>query len=165
MQRDASVSRRSGQGFTSIVELDPVAALARKTGKLKALDRALRQTLPLPLRDEVRFAQLRDARLVFLASSPAWASRLRLHQAHILVAARAIGVNASSVIVKVASLPAPEPQPEPAKRLSSAAALHLKAAASALEDPQLQAMFLALAAVAGPGNTPAPSSPAPSPEV
>lgn len=149
MQRDDSASsNRIGRGPKSITEVGPVAALAKKAGKLEALDRALRQTLPTPLREQVRFANLRGESLVFLASSPAWASRLRLQQAQILVAARAIGANAGSVIVKVAPLPPPDPQPEQSKPLSAAAALHLKAAAKSIPDAELKALFLELASVA-----------------
>src|ERR1700761_9728454 len=104
MQRNNPPSSGSiSHGPKSVTEFVPVTALAKRAGELEALDRALRQTLPSPLREQVRFADLRDGRLVFLAPSPAWASRLRLHQAQILEAARAIGTRASSVAVKVAS--------------------------------------------------------------
>lgn len=159
MQRDVPTSSRTGHGPKSITEVGPVAALAQKAGKLEALDRALRQTLPSPLREQVRFANFRDDRLVFLASSPAWASRLRLQQAQILAAARAIGANASSVTVKVAPLPPPDPQPEQSKPLSTAAALHLKAAAGSIHDPELRAMFLELASVAESANSNSSATP------
>src|ERR1700744_2094976 len=160
MQRDdPKPYRRSGSGLKAITDFGPIASLARKARELEALDRALRQTLSSPLREQVRFANLRDDRLVFLASSPAWASRLRLQQTQILAAARAIGANAGSVTVKVAPLPPPDPQPEQSKPLSIAAALHLKAAAKSIHDPELRAMFLELASVADtanstPGGTP-----------
>ncbi|GLQ50701.1 DciA family protein [Dyella flava] len=153
MQRDAPVPHRTGHGPQSITDVGPVAALSKKASKLEALDRALRQTLPSPLREQVRFANFRDDRLVFLASSPAWASRLRLQQAQILAAARAIGANAGSVTVKVAPLPPPDPQPEQSKPLSIAAALHLKAAAKSIPDPELRALFLELASVAKPADS------------
>ena len=153
MQRDVPASNRKGHGLQSIADVGPVAALAKKAGKLEALDRALRQTLSPPLREQVRFANFRGDRLVFLASSPAWASRLRLQQAQILAAARAIGANASSVTVKVAPLPPPDPPTEQSKPLSAAAALHLKAAASSIHDPELRAMFLELASVAEPADS------------
>lgn len=153
MQRDSPAPPRSGHGLRPITEVGPVNALAEKAGKLEALDRALRQTLPLPLRDQVRFANLRDDRLVFLASSPAWASRLRLQQTQILSAARAIGTHAGSVTVKVAPLPPPDLPPEQSKPLSAAAALHLKAAAHSIQDPELRAMFLELASVAETANS------------
>jgi len=149
MQRDTPIApRRTGSGPKALAECGPVAALARKAGELDALDRALRQTLPSPLREQVRFANLRNDRLVFLASSPAWASRLRLMQTQILVAARAVGAVASSVTVKVAPLPPPPVGPEQAKPLSAAAAVHLKAAAASITDPELRALFLELASVA-----------------
>ena len=154
MQRDVpAASSRTGHGPQSLADIGPVAALAKKAGKLEALDRALRQTLPSPLREQVRFANLRDDRLVFLASSPAWASRLRLQQAQILAAARAIGANAGSVTVKVAPLPPPDPQPEQSKPLSVAAALHLKAAANSVTDTELKALFLDLASIAETTNS------------
>lgn len=159
MQRDVPASHRTGHGPRPITDVGPVAALAKQAGKLEALDRALRQTLPSPLREQVRFANLRDDRLVFLASSPAWASRLRLQQTQILAAARAIGANASSVTVKVAPLPPPDPPPEQSKPLSAAAALHLKAAAGSIHDPELRAMFLELASVAETSNSPSSATP------
>jgi hypothetical protein len=153
MQRDAPPPGRTGHGPQSITDVGPVAALAKQASKLEALDRALRQTLPSPLREQVRFANVRDDRLVFLASSPAWASRLRLQQAQILAAARAIGASAGSVTVKVAPLPPPDPQSEQSKPLSIAAALHLKAAAKSIRDPELRALFLELASVAEPADS------------
>jgi len=149
MQRDASsVFHRTGHGLKPITECGPFAALARQAGELDALDRALRQTLPPPLREQVRFAQRRNDRLVFLASSPAWASRLRLMQTQILATAHAIGVQAGSVIVKVAPLPPAASAPEQSKPLSAAAGLHLKAAATSIPDPELRALFLELASIA-----------------
>nr|WP_239947495.1 DciA family protein [Dyella terrae] len=103
MQRDApKPSRRTGSGLKAITEYGPIASLARKARKLDALDRALRQTLPSPLREQVRFANLQDGRLIFLAPSSALAARLRLLQAQILSTARAVGTYANSVTVKVA---------------------------------------------------------------
>jgi hypothetical protein len=149
MQRnEPDTSRRTGDGPRPIAECGPFAALARKAGELDALDRALRQTLPSPLRDQVRFAQRRDDRLVFLATSPAWASRLRLQQTQILTTAHAIGVRAGSIIVKVAPLPPAATVPEQSKPLSAAAGLHLKAAATSIPDPELRALFLELASIA-----------------
>jgi hypothetical protein len=159
MQRDVPASHRTGHGPRPIADVGPFATLAKQAGKLEALDRALRQTLSSPLREQVRFANFRGDRLIFLASSPAWASRLRLQQTQILAAARAIGANASSVTVKVAPLPPPDPQPEQSKPLSPAAALHLKAAAGSIHDPELRAMFLELASVAETANSTPPATP------
>lgn len=141
-------SRRSSPGPRPIAECSSFAALARKAGELDALDRALRQILPTPLRDQVRFAHLRNGRLVFLASSPAWASRLRLMQTQILAAASAIGASATSVVVKVVPPLPIETLPDRTKPLSSAAATHLNAAAAATTDLELRQLFQALASVA-----------------
>jgi hypothetical protein len=149
MQRDAPPpSRRSGSGLKPITEYGPVASLANKARKLDALDRALRQTLPSPLREQVRFANLQDGRLIFLAPSPALAARLRLLQTQILSTARAIGTYASSVTVKVAPPSPTETVPDRSKPLSKAAASHLRAAATLTSDPELRELFLELASVA-----------------
>lgn len=159
MQRAAPViSRRTGNGPKSLADCGSFATLARKAGALEALDRALRQTLPSPLREQVRFADLRHDRLVFLASSPAWASRLRLMQTQILATARAIGTCASSVTVKVAPQPPANIEPDRSKPLSPAAASHLRAAAASLTDPELRALFLKLASLAETAGSPCPDS-------
>ncbi|WP_130617597.1 DUF721 domain-containing protein [Dyella amyloliquefaciens] len=149
MQRDAPPpSRRKGSGLTPVTAFGPIASLARKARELDALDRALRQTLPSPLREQVRFANLQDGRLVFLAPSPALAARLRLLQTQILSTARAVGTYASSVTVKVAPPPPADIVPDRSKPLSKAAASHLRAAAASTTDPELRELFLELASVA-----------------
>ncbi|TBR36987.1 MULTISPECIES: DciA family protein [Dyella] len=149
MQRDTPyVPRRTGSGLKALTECGPFASLARKAGELDALDRALRQTLPSPLREQVRFANLRDGRLAFLAPTPALAARLRLLQAQILATARAIGVRAWYVSVKVAPPPPVETIPDRTKPLSPRAASHLKAAAVSVTDPELRRLFLELASIA-----------------
>jgi len=155
MQRATpATSRRTGNGPKSLVDCGSFATLARKAGALEALDRALRQTLPSPLREQVRFANLRNDRLVFLASSPAWASRLRLMQTQILATAHAIGTRASSVTVKVAPQPPVATAPDRSKPLSLAAATHLRAAAASFTDPEWRALFLELASLAETTDSP-----------
>lgn len=124
------------------------ATLAGRAATLDALDRALRQTLPQPLRDQVRFANLRGGRLLFLASSPAWATRLRLLQTQILASARSLEVRAESLAVKVSPLPQIEAEPDRTRQLSPASAAHLRAAAAASADPEWQALYARLAATA-----------------
>lgn len=159
MTQDASpASHRHGRGPKALADCGSFAALARKAGALEALDRALRQTLPLPLRDEIRFANLRYGRLVFLATSPAWAARLRLMQTPILAAADAIGINASSIAVKVVPQPSAPAEPSRSKPLSPAAAAHLRAAAASMTDPELQGLFLELASIAEPADSPRPQA-------
>jgi hypothetical protein len=149
MQRaPTTASNRIDKGPRPLVDCGSFATLARKAGELEALDRALRQTLPSPLRGQVRFADLRHDRLVFLASSPAWASRLRLMQTQILATARAIGTRASAVTVKVAPQPPAAAVPDRSKPLSPAAATHLRAAAASMSDSELRNLFLNLASLA-----------------
>ncbi|MGP1666515.1 MAG: DciA family protein [Rhodanobacter sp.] len=157
MQRaNTSASRRRSIGPKALAECGSFASLAKKANELEALDRALRQTLPSPLREQVRFANLRYGRLVFLASSPAWASRLRLMQTHILATADAIGTRASSVTVKVVPQPPAPVEPSRSKPLSSAAAAHLRAAAASTTDPEFRELFLELASFAETADSQAP---------
>lgn len=146
---------RTRHGPRDVRECEPFVALARQARKRDELDQRLRQTLPSPLREQVRLADLRRGCLVFLAPSPAWASRLRMAQAHILAAARAMGTKADSVIVKVTP-PHTAPQSEPPQRapLSRATAAHLRSAARSLSDPELQDLFLELASVAESSDPP-----------
>jgi hypothetical protein len=143
-----AISRRLGNGPKSLVDCGSFATLAKKAGVLEALDRALRQTLPSPLREQVRFANLRNDRLVFLASSPAWATRLRLMQTQILATAHAIGTSASSVTVKVVPQPPAVLEPDRSKPLSPAAAAYLRATAASFSDPEWRELFLDLASLA-----------------
>lgn len=140
--------RRTGSGLTPVTAFGPIASLARKARELEALDRALRQTLPSPIREQVRFANLRDGRLIFLAPTPALAARLRLLQTQILSSARAVGAYANAVTVKVAPPLPTEVVPDRSKPLSPAAATHLRVAAASTTDPELRELFLELASVA-----------------
>ncbi|GAB3781727.1 DciA family protein [Dyella agri] len=144
MSRAASRSR----GPQALGACGSFATLAGRAAALDALDRALRQTLPLPLRDQVRFANLRGGRLLFLATTPAWATRLRLLQAQILATARNLDIRAEAIAIKVSPLPRIELEPERTRTLSPAAASHLRAAAAAASDPEWQDLFGRLAALA-----------------
>lgn len=145
----------TSHGPKDVRECEPFVALASRARKRDELDRQLRQTLPSPLREQVRLADLRHGCLVFLAPSPAWASRLRMAQAQILAAARAMGTKADSVIVKVTP-PDTVAQPQPPQRapLSRATAAHLRSAARSLSDPELRDLFLELASVAELSDSP-----------
>jgi hypothetical protein len=128
------------------IALDTLADRARA---LDALDQRLRSLLPAAVARETRLADVRDGRIVFLASDPTWASRIRLHQATLLAEARtALGGGVERFAVKVAPLPAVPPEPAKPKPLSAATARHLRAAAKALPDPELRALYLQLASIA-----------------
>jgi hypothetical protein len=146
MSRTTSHSR----GPQALGTCGSFVTLASRAAALDALDRALRQTLAPPLRDEVRFANLRGGRLLFLASTPAWATRLRLLQAQILATARGLDIRAESLAVKVSPLPRIELEPERTRTLSPGAASHLRAAAAATGDPEWRELFGKLAALAKP---------------
>ena len=149
--RDSQNPRGTRNKPASLADLGPFAALRQKATRLDALDRALRQTLPLALREQVRFADVRYGRLVFTVSTPAWASRLRTMQAQLVATARSLGVEADTIKLKVAPVPLPPPEPPAPKPLSPEAAGHLQAAARAAGDPEMRALFERLAALAGHG--------------
>jgi hypothetical protein len=146
-------SRRSNPthstGPRPAAECVALGALADYARALDVLDRRLRRLLPATLANETRLADVRGGRVVFLASSAAWASRLRLHQAALVAEARvALGDVVERFAVKVAPLP-PVPAEEPGpKPLSAAAAEHLRTAAKSLSDPELRALYLHLASFA-----------------
>jgi hypothetical protein len=132
-----------------IGESAPVASLAQRARALDALDRQLRQSLPEPLRRHVHMADIGPKRLVFLADSSAWASKLRFHQTAMLALARQVsGLPANQFAVKVAPLPPVPPEQIRRKPLSHAAADHLKAAARSVADPELKAVYLQMASLA-----------------
>jgi len=131
------------------------AALAGDSGHLieramllQALDRRLRQSLPEPLASHVRLGNLRDGRLVFLADSPLWRERLRLHAGVLLDTARAAGIPATTVVVKVATMRPVPPDVAPPAHLSQAAREVLLAAAAATRDEELKSHLLRLASMA-----------------
>jgi hypothetical protein len=145
-------SRRSDTRSTGprpVAECVALGALADYARALDVLDRRLRRLLPDELARETRLADVRGGRVVFLASSPAWASRLRLQQAALMAEARvALGDVVERFAVKVAplpSVPAEEPRHKP---LSAASAEHLRRAAKSLSDPELRALYLHLASFA-----------------
>jgi hypothetical protein len=145
-------SRRSdtrSTGLRPAAECIALGTLADYARALDVLDRRLRRLLPDELARETRLADVRGGRVVFLASSPAWASRLRLQQAALVAEARvALGDVVERFAVKVAPLPS-VPAEEPGhKPLSAASAEHLRRAAKSLSDPELKALYLHLASFA-----------------
>lgn len=151
-------SRRSSDTRASspkpAAECVTLGALADRARALDALDRKLRRLLPEALARETRLADVRDGRVVFLASSPTWASRLRLHQAALLAEARtALGGVVGRFAVKVAPFAPVPPEPTGHKPLSAATADHLRKAAKSLPDPELRALYLHLASFAADDST------------
>jgi hypothetical protein len=124
-------------------------ALAERARALDALDGRLRRLLPEAVARETRLADIRNGRVVFLASSPAWASRIRLYQSALLAEARAaLGAGIERFAVKVATLSTVPPNPTKPGPLSAATVRHLRTTATALSDPELRALYLQLASIA-----------------
>jgi hypothetical protein len=126
-----------------------LAGVVEQARLLEALDQALRGALPAAFASQVRLANIRGARLVFLASSPAVATRLRFMQEALTAAAsRFTGMAIDQLTVKVAAAPVVPRDAAPRKPLSSAAAEHLRQAASILDDPALRDLLHRLASMA-----------------
>ena len=139
----------SATGPKPAAECIALDALADRARALDALDGRLRHLLPAAVARETRLADVRDGRVVFLASSPTWASRIRLHQAALLAEARtALGGTVERFTVKVAPLPSVPAESAKPKPLSTASAEHLRKAAKSLSDPELKALYLHLASFA-----------------
>lgn len=133
-------------------------ALAKRARALDALNDRLRRLLPETIARECRLADCNNGRLVFLASSSPWATRLRLHETALLAEARAaLGDRVDRLVLKVAALSIDPHDPAAPKPLSSAAASHLEAAAKSMKDPEIRALYLQLAALAEKNN---PENPA-----
>jgi hypothetical protein len=80
---------------------DPI----RRALWLEALDLQLRPCLPAGLAAHARLANIDRGRLVYLVDAPVWHARLRLAATDILVAARSFGLEATDLVVKIASGP------------------------------------------------------------
>jgi hypothetical protein len=149
MQSPDRSAKKAGLTAKSVGETAPVAALVARARALNALDRQLRQPLPDALRRQCRLATVQAGRIVFLASSSTWATKLRLYQNAIIAQARVTsGLPIEKFTVKVAPLPPAPPEPAKRKPLSKASAEHLRAAARSFADPELRAVYLRLASLA-----------------
>jgi hypothetical protein len=141
--------REPATGPKPVAECIALDALADRARALDALDERLRHLLPAAVARETRLADVRNGRIVFLASSPTWASRIRLYQSALLAEARtALGGSVERFAVKVAPLSTVPPDPTKPKPLSAATARHLRATANTLSDPELRALYLQLASIA-----------------
>ncbi len=145
MQSKAKPTFRTA--LSAALSSDP-GHLIERAMQLHALDRQLRQSLPEPLASHVKLGNLRDDRLVFLVDAPVWSARLRLYADILLDAARAAGLRASSITVKVATMQPVPPDAAPLSPLSPSARETLRAAAAATQDEELKSRLLQLASLA-----------------
>jgi hypothetical protein len=128
---------RNPRASTPVAALDallegPGGDPIRRALWLDGLDRQLRPSLPPALAAHARLGNVHDGRLVYLVDAPAWHARLRLAGPGLLDAARSIGLEVSSLVVKtshdaVAAPSAPKRRagPDPVAAGKAAAALDL----------------------------------------
>jgi hypothetical protein len=149
MQRKSSKPPAAATSPTRVTAEPAIAGLVDRARELDALDATLRAALPAVLASQVRLANMRESRLVFLASSSTVAARLRLAQDELLAyASRVTGQALTTLAVKVSPVPAVPPDGLPRKALSHAASAHLAGAATAITDPELKDLLRRLASLA-----------------
>lgn len=110
----------------------------RHARALQHLDKALRRRLPQELADHVHVANARDKRLVMIADSAAWATRLRFHRGDVLRGLRSPeGLEITRLDIQVrprGKEPRAQRRPQPP---SAAACRDMEAAASHIGDEEL----------------------------
>lgn len=136
-------SSRRGEGTSD------VARVLRRAGQLNRLSQAVQARLPAALAPHVRVANARGDRIVMIAASAAWATRLRYHPTAFLRGLYSPeGQALKRVEVKVRPLgreSLPRRQPN---RPSPGAAKAMAAIAADIEDEELSQALLRLAAAA-----------------
>jgi hypothetical protein len=152
MKKPSQVVRGSAPAALPRQALDALegsglASLVERARWLDALDPVLRQSLPATLAGQCKLANVDDKYVVFLASTPVWKAKLRLHADALLAAAAAAGLKARTLVVKVSP---PDPAipmgSGPVKPLSEAVRDSLRATAQSVSDPGLREQLLRLAA-------------------
>lgn len=84
---------------------DPV----RRALWLDALDQRLRTCLPSPLAAHAQLANVDRGRLVYIVDAPAWHAPLRMSGPALLDAARSLGLEATTLVVRIGR-PAAQPK-------------------------------------------------------
>jgi hypothetical protein len=92
---------KTEQSALSALQSPELTALIQRAQDVATLDQCLRQHLPEPLAKQCRLANWSPEKLVFHVSNPVWKNKLRLHSQVILAAAKARGLHARIIIIKV----------------------------------------------------------------
>jgi hypothetical protein len=112
---------------------DPV----RRALWLDALDQRLRPCLPPTLAAHARLANVDRDRLVYLVDGPVWHAKLRMSGPELLDAARSLGLQVATLVVRVGRPPPPEGDTgQRAKPMSAASRQALEAALGTLGMPK-----------------------------
>lgn len=112
---------------------DPV----RRALWLDALDQRLRTCLSPPLAAHAQLANVDRDRLVFIVDAPVWHAKLRMAGPQLLDAARSLGLQVTTLVVRVGRPPAQATGPaRRAEPMSASARRALDAALASLDDSQ-----------------------------
>lgn len=136
---------RDTRGPTPLSQCAPITGLAARGRDLDRMSRRIIPLLPEPLAGHVRYAGLRNDRIVLLVESPVWASRARMDAPRVLAAVRKLGVAATSVSAKVLRASTAADAPVVVSRPAPHTAQSIRAAAPTIADPELRALLLELA--------------------
>ncbi|MBK1734348.1 hypothetical protein CKO15_03420 [Halorhodospira abdelmalekii] len=124
----------------------PLKALIDHTRVLEQLRRRLQPWLPEELRGEWHLARLDADEMVLVASSSAWAMRLRYLSRTLQEAAEKIGgTRPQRVSIRIAPNPAQRSRLQPPGPLSDRASAVLRSAAATTDDPRLREALARLA--------------------
>ena len=104
---------------------------------LDALDQRLRTCLSPPLAAHAQLANVDRDRLVFIVDAPVWHAKLRMAGPQLLDAARSLGLQVSTLVVRVGRPAPPSTGTERrARPMSASARQALDAALESLDDSQ-----------------------------
>ncbi len=130
----------------------PLRTYAKQAKELQEFETRLLAVLPDDLRPHCRLARFSPEAMVWLASTPAWATRLRFHTQELLTAAQKAGgaKGPRSVHVKVSSEPLTQAEVRPPRSQapSPAAAASLRELAATTRNPGLRDAVCRLAELA-----------------
>lgn len=97
----ADIPSKPEQSALSAIKSSELTALIERAQTLESLDRSLRRCLPKALANHCRLANMTKDKLVFQVSNPVWKNKLRLHSQELLDRAKALGLLAQEVMVKI----------------------------------------------------------------
>ncbi len=89
------------QTALSALQSSGMSALIQRAHSMEAIDQSLRRSLPEALAKQCRLVVLEPDKLIFHVSNSVWKNKLRLHSQEILASARALGLHAREIRIKV----------------------------------------------------------------
>jgi len=118
----------------------------RQASSLTTLNRRLAQLLPVPLAQHCQIAAVERGKLIILASSSAWATRLRLQQSKIVKGFQDIPIQSISTQIMPEAVSSTQPSPlKRPKNMSKKTSNLLIELSETTSDPKLKQALRRLA--------------------